>query len=89
MHPLVLLGPVANYYFLRFVGGDADNETAQVERYEKESASKHAQLVEYKKQKNSFWPKPEEVHNEWTWAVIAWGVGGFILERGFRGYLQR
>lgn len=89
MHPLALLGPVANYVFLRFVGGDSENETAEEESYERQSQKKHTQLSEYKQQNNSFWPKPEEVHNPWTWAVVAAGVGGFVLERGFRGYLQR
>ena len=80
MHPLALLGPVANYYFLRFGGGDAENDTSQEERHEKGDTEK---------QKNSFWPKPQEIHNEWTWAVLAWGVGGFIMERGYRGWINR
>ena len=88
MHPLALLGPVANYAFLRFVGGDAENEAAEEQRYVKESQKKYAQLLEYKSQRNSFWPKAEEVRNPWTWAVVAAGVGGFALERGFRSYLH-
>jgi hypothetical protein len=40
MHPLALLGPVANYIFLRFVGGDAENEASEEQRYVKESEKK-------------------------------------------------
>ena len=89
MHPLALLGPVANYFFLRFVGGDAEDDQAQEQEYVNMDPKKHAQLLEYKKQTNSVWPKAKEVNNPWTWAVVAAGVGGFALERGFRGYLNR
>jgi hypothetical protein len=33
-HPLVVIGPVANYVFLRYVGGDRENEANQKERYQ-------------------------------------------------------
>lgn len=89
IHPLALLGPVANYVFLRFVGGDAENETAQEQRYVKESHRKHGQFEEYKREKNSFWPKPDEATNPWTWAVLGAGIAGVALERGFRSYLHR
>lgn len=89
MHPLALLGPVANYVFLRFVGGDSENERAQEQGYVKENPKKYAQLQEYKRETNSFWPKAEEVRNPWTWAVVAAGVGGFALERGFRSYIHK
>ncbi|KUJ09472.1 DUF1295-domain-containing protein [Mollisia scopiformis] len=89
MHPLALLGPVANYAFLRFAGGDAENETSQEQRYVKESQKKHGQLLEYKRTKNSFWPKPEEISNPWTWTVMGAGVVGLVLEKGVRSYLHR
>jgi hypothetical protein len=91
MHPLAILGPVANYAFLRFsvVGGDAESGRAKEQGFGKENPAKHAQLLEYKREKNSFWPKAEEVRNPWTWAVVAAGVGGFVLERGFRSYVQK
>ncbi|KAE8454652.1 hypothetical protein EG329_000275 [Mollisiaceae sp. DMI_Dod_QoI] len=88
MHPLALLGPVANYAFLRFIGGDAENETSQEQRYVKENNKKHGQFMEYKRTKNSFWPGPEEVSNPWTWTVIGAGVAGLALEKGFRSYLH-
>jgi steroid 5-alpha reductase family enzyme len=88
MHPLALLAPVANYVFLRYVGGDAENETSQEHRYVKESHKKHGQFEEYKRDKNSFWPKPKEATNPWTWAVLGAGVAGVALERGFRSYLH-
>lgn len=34
-HPLELFGPIANYVFLRYTGGDKENESRQRERYEK------------------------------------------------------
>jgi steroid 5-alpha reductase family enzyme len=89
MHPLALLGPVANYFFLRFVSGDPENEASQEQRYAKESEKKHGQFLEYKSTKNSFWPQPEEFNNPWTWRVAAAGVAGFALERGFRSYIHR
>jgi hypothetical protein len=88
MHPLALLGPVANYFFLRFGGGDVDNETFQEEKYKTEDPKKYAQLQEYRQQKGSFWPKPEEIYNPWTWVVVSAGLSGFVLERVCRGYLH-
>lgn len=89
MHPLALLGPVANYVFLRSFEGDAENERAQEQGYVKKNPTKYAQLQEYKRETNSFWPKPEEIRNPWTWAVVAAGFGGFVLERGFRSYIHK
>ncbi|KAL1648090.1 hypothetical protein SLS58_002417 [Diplodia intermedia] len=88
LHPLSILGPVANYVFLRFIGGDKDNEADQESRYPKENQLKYQQLMEYKREKNSFWPSPQEIQNKWTWAVLAAGAGGVILERGVRAFLH-
>ncbi|KAI5360819.1 hypothetical protein Slin15195_G087350 [Septoria linicola] len=68
-----LLGPAANYFFLRYIGGDRENEATQVERYAKEDRSKHAQLELYQIQKHSFWPSVFEIANPWSWAIS--GVG--------------
>jgi hypothetical protein len=88
MHPLALLGPVANYVYLRYVGDDAENETAEEQRYVKESQRKHGQLIEYKQIKNSFWPRPEEINNPWTWKIVGAGIVGLALEKGIRRYLH-
>ncbi|KAK8200551.1 hypothetical protein IWZ00DRAFT_49112 [Phyllosticta capitalensis] len=88
MHPLALLAPVANYAFLRFVGGDKENEASQAERYAKSNPFKYQQLQAYRMDKNSFWPSLDELKNKWTWAVLAVGAGGAILERGARAYLR-
>jgi len=84
LHPLALLGPVANYMFLRCVGGDKENEANQSMRYLKEDEKKYGQWVEYTRQKNSFWPKVDELFNPWLWKVLAAGVTGVILESGIR-----
>jgi hypothetical protein len=89
MHPLALVAPVANYVVLRYVGGDKENEAAQEQRYFKEKSPKYGQLQDYKASKNSFWPDPTEVYNEWCWAVIAFGVGGVIVERVLRSALMK
>lgn len=86
LHPIVLLGPVANYAFLRYVGGDAQNESAQAERYAKTNVVKAQQLAEYRQAKNSFWPKVQEATNPWTVAVLGAGAGGLVLERVVRHF---
>ncbi|RDW78968.1 DUF1295 domain protein [Aspergillus mulundensis] len=83
-HPLAALGPVANYVFLRFVGGDRENEATQAERYAKEDPIKARDFAEYRAEKNSFWPSVKELGNKWTWAVVLAGAGGVVLERGIR-----
>ncbi|KAH7362272.1 hypothetical protein B0T11DRAFT_318016 [Plectosphaerella cucumerina] len=85
-HPIVLLGPALNYAFLRYIGGDKENEASQEERYQ-HTPSKNQQFQEFKQDKNSFWPALEEFKNEWSWACIAAGVGGVLLERGVRTWL--
>ena len=87
LHPLAVLGPVANYAFLRLVGGDRETEAQQEERYAAESPAKLAQLREYRADKNSFWPAPREAANPWTWAVVAAGAAGVLVERGIRALL--
>ncbi|KAF5583570.1 DUF1295 domain-containing protein [Fusarium pseudocircinatum] len=84
LHPIAALGPIANYVFLRYIGGDRENEESQAERYSKHDAVKAQELEEYRQQKNSFWPKLEEFRNSWTLGVLGAGVAGVILERGLR-----
>lgn len=88
MHPLTLLGPAANYVFLRYVSGDKENEASQEKKYRTENQTKYAQLQEYKTEKNSFWPKLNELGNSWLWVVVGAGVGGVVLEKSLRGYFK-
>lgn len=82
--PVELLGPIANYVFLRYFGGDKENEASQEERYKKEDPTKMAQLNDYREAKNSFWPGVEELKNQWTWIVVGASAVGVALEQGLR-----
>ncbi|KAF5531723.1 DUF1295 domain-containing protein [Fusarium mexicanum] len=84
LHPITALGPIANYVFLRYIGGDRENEESQAERYSKHDAIKAHEFEEYRQQKNSFWPKLEELRNSWTLGVLGIGIAGVVLERGLR-----
>ncbi|KAI1415511.1 DUF1295-domain-containing protein [Hypoxylon sp. FL1857] len=88
LHPLTLIGPIANYIFLRFIGGDKENEENQEKRYSKENPVKYQQLQQYKQTKNSFWPGLAEVSNKWLWTVAAVGAGSVVLERSLHGFLR-
>jgi steroid 5-alpha reductase family enzyme len=87
LHPITALGPIANYIFLRYIGGDKENEESQAERYSKHDVVKAEEFNEYRHQKNSFWPKLEEFRNSWTLGVLTAGVAGVLLERGLRNVL--
>jgi len=86
--PLTLLGPLANYVFLRFVSGDKENEANQEERYKSHNQKKYRQLQEWRAQKNSFWPRVNETMNPWTLVVVGAGVLGVVVERGARTYFS-
>ncbi|KAK6958428.1 hypothetical protein Daesc_001228 [Daldinia eschscholtzii] len=88
LHPLTLLGPIANYVFLRFIGGDKENEANQEKRYSKENPAKYQQLQQYRKTKNSFWPGLAEFGNKWLWTVAAIGAGGVVLERSLGNFFR-
>ncbi|KAF7712866.1 Uncharacterized protein PECH_001980 [Penicillium ucsense] len=83
-NPLVLLGPLTNYLFLRFVGGDKQTEQSQEERYRENAPEKYEQLCAWRKEKNSFWPSLREITNPWTLAVLGCGFVGVGLERALR-----
>jgi steroid 5-alpha reductase family enzyme len=87
LHPITVLGPIANYVFLRVIGGDKENEESQAERYSKHDAVKARDFEEYREQKNSFWPKLEELRNGWTVGILAAGIAGVVLERGLRNVI--
>ena len=85
-NPLVLLGPLTNYAYLRFFSGDKENEASQEERYRTHDPTKYAQLQQYRREKNSVWPAIGEVANPWTWVVLAGGVVGVVGEKVARHY---
>jgi len=80
-HPAIFVGPAANYFFLRFIGGDAESEPAQEERYSQFDPAKDAQLKRYKQTTNAFWPALSEFSNVWTWVVLAAGAGAVVVEK--------
>ncbi|KAJ5781206.1 hypothetical protein N7457_006366 [Penicillium paradoxum] len=84
-NPAVLLGPLANYLFLRVVGGDKQTEASQEERYKSEDPHKYAQLRQWQKEKNSFWPQLRDLLNPWVMAVAGCGFIAVAIEEGFRG----
>ena len=88
LRPIELLGPLANYVFLRYVGGDKENETNQAERYEKEDQDKRSQLAAYRAGKNAVWPNLQELRNQWTWAVLGLGAAAVVAEQGLRRMLH-
>ncbi|OQD88933.1 hypothetical protein PENANT_c003G02343 [Penicillium antarcticum] len=82
--PVVLLGPLSNYLFLRFVGGDKQTEASQEERYKAQDAHKYEQLQHWQKENNSFWPSPKDLMNPWALAVAGCGFIAVVLEEGMR-----
>ncbi|KAI5862513.1 DUF1295-domain-containing protein [Durotheca rogersii] len=88
LHPLTLVGPVANYVFLRFIRGDRENEKNQEKRYSRENPVKYQELQQYKSAKNSFWPGPAEIGNKWLWAVVAAGASAVVVERAALAYTR-
>ncbi|QSZ37713.1 hypothetical protein DSL72_008812 [Monilinia vaccinii-corymbosi] len=85
-HPLMILAPLANYTFLRYIGRDGQNDRGQEERYEVKDLRKSKDLKKYKMEKNSFWPGAAEVQNGWTWIVVAVGAAGVVGEWGIRRF---
>ncbi|KAJ5698698.1 hypothetical protein N7462_000703 [Penicillium macrosclerotiorum] len=83
-NPIVLLGPLANYCFLRLVGGDKRGEETQQKRYEASDPHKYAQLKDWCEEKNSFWPSLRDLANPWSLAVLGCGLIGVVLEEFVR-----
>jgi hypothetical protein len=86
-NPLALLSPLTNYLFLRYIGGDKENEASQEQRYRKDAPQKLAELESFKQDKNSFWPSAVEITNKWTWICAGLGVTGFAFEKLLRRVL--
>ncbi|WVF70363.1 hypothetical protein IAT40_005153 [Kwoniella sp. CBS 6097] len=80
-HPLTLLGPIANWFFLRNVSGDKENEASQAERYQRTNPQKKLEFDQYRQEKNSVWPAASELGNKWTWVVLGAGAAGAAVER--------
>ncbi|KZT29153.1 DUF1295-domain-containing protein [Neolentinus lepideus HHB14362 ss-1] len=86
-HPAFVLGPLANYLFLRFVGGDRMTEKYQEERYEEVADyTKLEDLREYKKTRNAVWPGLDAVKQGWTYVVLGLGAAGVLLESSVRNW---
>ncbi|KAK4943550.1 hypothetical protein LTR10_016844 [Elasticomyces elasticus] len=91
---LTFLAPLANYAFLRYVGGDKENEQSQKDRYNHDAqrgdtaaAVKVREFEDYKQAENSFWPKPDQITNKWTWIAVGCGAAGVLVEQAIRGQL--
>ncbi|KAF2816120.1 DUF1295-domain-containing protein [Mytilinidion resinicola] len=82
--PVELLGPLANYLFLRYFGGDKENEASQTRRYSMSDPEKLKQLEQFRNEKNSFWPAAKELSNHWLWTVLGFGALGIAIEEGLR-----
>lgn len=87
-HPIVILGPLANYAFLRCYGGDKQNEANQEEQYKKHDEEKYQDFQEWKREKNSVWPTLRELANPWSWAVLGCGVAGVFVEEVVKGWCE-
>lgn len=82
--PIELLGPIANYAFLRYFGGAPQKEQHQTRRYSASNPDKFAELEKFRAEKNSFWPGVEELKNQWLWTVVGIGGLGVVVEEGLR-----
>ncbi|KAF2993270.1 hypothetical protein E8E13_001602 [Curvularia kusanoi] len=82
--PIELLGPIANYCFLRFFGGDKQKEQNQVRRYSASQPDKFAELQKFRADKNAFWPSMDELSNKWLWTVLGVGGLGIAIEQTLR-----
>lgn len=86
--PIELLGSLANYAFLRYLGGDKLTEQSQERRYSVGSLEKHADLQKFREEKNSFWPDlSKELSNSWLWTAVGAGVGGALVEQALHRLL--
>ena len=82
--PIMLLSPLANYLFLRFVGGDKENEESQRRQYSSEDMVKTVEFDRLRQERNAFWLDASQIYNRWTWAVLGCGVAGAVMERVVR-----
>ncbi|KAK6845720.1 hypothetical protein PG995_015830 [Apiospora arundinis] len=85
--PVEILGCIANYLFLRYVGGDKQTEKHQERRYSQTNLEKHADFVKFKETHNSVWPRVEVVGNKWLWYVLGAGAAGAAIEQAIHQLL--
>ncbi|KAK4183077.1 hypothetical protein QBC35DRAFT_508785 [Podospora australis] len=83
--PIALFGPLANYLFLRYVGGDKTDEYSRTRRYSSSDVGKKIEFDRYRRERNSFWPDKSSLTNKWTWIVVGCGIAGAALERVVMG----
>lgn len=83
-NPLVFLGPLTNYLFLRCVGGDKQTESSQEDRYQTEDPEKYQQLMQWRSENNSFWPSLRDLTKPWALSVAACGLMGIFVEETVR-----
>ncbi|TGJ82931.1 hypothetical protein E0Z10_g5816 [Xylaria hypoxylon] len=81
--PVEVLGGIANYLFLRYVGGDKQTERHQARRYSESNPEKFADFQRRKETHNSFWPKADVLTNQWLWTVVGAGAAGAAVEQVF------
>lgn len=82
--PIELLGPIANYCFLRYFGGDKQTEAHQERRYSQSQPEKFAEFEQFREQKNAFWPRAKEFGNKWLWTIVGAGGLGVAIEEALR-----
>ncbi|KAI1295303.1 DUF1295-domain-containing protein [Xylaria venustula] len=81
--PVEVLGALANYVFLRHIGGDKETERHQARRYSESSPEKFADFQRHRETHNSFWPKSDVLANQWLWIVVGAGAAGAVIEQAF------
>lgn len=87
-NPIVLIGPLANYLYLRCVSGDKQTEASQDERYPSDDPKKFIQLQQWRGENNSFWPSLHDLTKPWALAVAACGLIGVFVEETVRTSLE-
>ncbi|KAI0475384.1 DUF1295-domain-containing protein [Xylariaceae sp. FL0804] len=85
--PVEVLGCIANYLFLRYIGGDKQTEQHQERRYSASNLDKHADFRKFKESHNSVWPKADVLTNKWFWTVIGAGVAGAAVEQAMHQFI--
>ncbi|KAI1812816.1 DUF1295-domain-containing protein [Poronia punctata] len=79
--PIEVLGGIANYFFLRYVGGDKQTEQHQKRRYSESNPEKLADFEKFQETHNSFWPRADVLTNKWLWIVVGAGAVGAAMEQ--------
>lgn len=85
---LTFLGPLTNYVFLRYFGGDREGEAQQKSRYtqgaqqgDEQAVKKLDDLRQSRAERSSFWPDPKQLANKWSWIITGIGAAGALVEK--------